>query len=104
MKFWRDVVLTYDGNECLVWPFARTDAGYGNLYHCGKIHLVHRITCKESHGGPPTPRHMAIHSCGNGNVGCVTKSHLKWGTQSENMVDFHRHGREGKCVSFVKII
>ena len=35
---------------------------------------------------------MAIHSCGQGHLGCVNPAHLRWGSHVENMADRIAHG------------
>jgi hypothetical protein len=87
----RDVVLTYTGDECLLWPFATTD-GYGRVWHKGKVEIVSRVVCEIEHGPAPSPDYDAAHSCGNGDKGCVTKRHLSWKTRSGNMEDARAHG------------
>ena len=92
LRYFRGTVLTYDGDECLVWPFSRSTAGYGYLCDGGKSFLVSRLVCEAVYGEPPTPKHEAAHSCGNGHLGCVTKIHLRWATHTENIADTIRHG------------
>jgi hypothetical protein len=87
------VVLAYDGNECLIWPYARIKAGYAQL---GGGKYVHRLACEELYGPPPTPEHEAAHSCGNGHLGCVAKRHLSWKTHAENMADKLIHGTHNR--------
>jgi len=87
-RYFREVVLPYDGDECLTWPFGKTPTGYGKLN--GKI--ASRLLCEEANGPPPTPDHDAAHSCGKGHLGCVTKRHLSWKTRAENMADQLMHG------------
>lgn len=91
-RYFRDVVLPYDGNDCLQWPFGKTPGGYGKLD--GKI--ASRVLCEEVNGPPPTPKHDAAHSCGRGHLGCVTKRHLSWKTRAENMADQLTHGTRGR--------
>lgn len=86
-RFLRDVVLPYDGDDCLTWPFTDRGTGYGRIRLDGREVSVNRIICEAEHGPPPTPKHEATHSCGNGHLGCVTKRHLRWGTHAENMAD-----------------
>lgn len=88
-EFYRDVVVPYDGDDCLIWPFTRLIDGRGQM---GRK-LVHRVLCEAVHGPPPTPVHEAAHSCGNGRGGCVTKRHLSWKTPAENMMDKRSHGQ-----------
>jgi hypothetical protein len=92
LRYYRDIVLTYEGDECLIWPFARTGAGYGHLKISRKQQFVHRLVCHEEHGPPPTTAHLAAHSCGNGHLGCVARKHLSWKTPSQNYDDSIQHG------------
>jgi len=94
-RYFRDVVLVYDGNDCLPWPYDRSTAGYGRLKYNGKQKNVSRLVCEVAEGQPPTDRHEAAHSCGNGHIGCVTKRHLSWKTPAENSFDRIRHGTSG---------
>lgn len=73
-KFLREVVLPYDGDECLLWPFARSRGGYGKIAVNSRLRTVSRLICEDAHGPPPTAIHEAAHSCGKGHLGCVTKS------------------------------
>jgi hypothetical protein len=40
-----------------------------------------------TNGPPPTSKHQAAHSCGKGNLGCVSPKHLSWKTRAENEAD-----------------
>lgn len=91
-RYFREVVLAYEGDECLAWPFARFRDGYGEIQIDGKPKGVHRHVCEEAHGPAPTPEHQAAHSCGRGKFGCVTKRHLSWKTNLENKADELIHG------------
>lgn len=95
-RYFREVVLTYEGDECLIWPFARGRLGYAYLYEAGRLRRVHRLVCEEENGSPLTPKHHAAHSCGNGHLGCVTRKHLSWKTPSENQMDRVRHGTSNR--------
>ncbi len=70
------------GDECVSWPFGRMHKGYGQLGHLGKSHKAHRMLCEMVYGPPPTDKHQATHSCGNGHLGCVNPNHLEWKTSS----------------------
>lgn len=94
-RYFREVVLTYEGNDCLPWPYALTK-GYGQIWIDGRMHLVSRIICEEVHGPPPTPEHHAAHSCGKGHEACVTKGHLDWKTPSGNQADRLVHGTHSR--------
>lgn len=95
-RFYREVVLAYDGDECLQWPYAVNEHGYGKLFRDAGMRRVPRLVCDEANGPPPTPDHEAAHSCGNGNKGCCTKRHLSWKTSAENKADMLEHGTRVK--------
>jgi hypothetical protein len=79
--YYRDTVLPYDGDDCLIWPFAHDTNGAARMRgDDGRLVQVARVLCEEIHGPPPTANHLAIHSCGNGDRSCVTKNHLSWET------------------------
>lgn len=87
MRFLREDVLRYSGDDCLPWPYARDTGGYGILRIGGQRHVVSRWVCEATNGAPPEPTYEATHSCGNGHLGCVTKRHLRWGTHAQNMAE-----------------
>lgn len=91
-RFYHEVVLRYDGDECLIWPFSRTPSGYARMGIGRKICRVSRVLCEEVNGPPPTPEHEAAHSCGGGTRGCVNPRHLRWATKLENAADRVKHG------------
>ena len=92
LRYFHEVVLAYDGDECLLWPYAKDGPGYAKLWHDGKVRTVSRLVCEHFIGVPPTPAHEAAHSCGKGNLGCVAKRHLRWATPTENHADKVAHG------------
>lgn len=104
-RYFNEVVMTYEGDECLTWPYQRDKKGYARFDKDGRGHLVARIICKEVHGKPPTPKHEAAHSCGKGLSGCVTKGHVSWKTHADNMTDTIRHGtsQRGTKNTFAKL-
>ena len=93
MLWLRDVALPYHGDDCLIFPFGRARDGYCNVGRQGKSIKVHRLLCQRIHGDPPTPKHHAAHSCGNGHLGCVNPRHLSWKTPSENFLEGQQHPR-----------
>lgn len=101
--FIQQVVLTYQGEECLLWPYSTAGNGYGAFYQNGRTTYVHRFVCAEVNGPAPTPKHQVAHSCGKGHLGCVAPSHLRWATKKENEHDKFLHGtrvpsiRSSKC-------
>ncbi|MGN7750604.1 hypothetical protein [Sinorhizobium sp. 22678] len=62
----------------------------------GERGIVSRFLCEDTKGAPPTPKHEAAHSCGNGKFGCVTKRHISWKTPAENQADRLAHGTHNR--------
>jgi hypothetical protein len=91
-KFYEDIILPYDGDDCLIWPYNRDTNGYAQMHVAVKKVTVSRKLCEDVNGPPTTPEHDAAHSCGNGHLGCVTKRHLSWKTKKENQADKLSHG------------
>ena len=95
-KWLLENVFSYEGNECLIWPFGDNGFGYGQIWLDGKIRLVHRVVCEQIHGKPPTSKYDAAHSCGNGHLKCVNPHHLRWASRSENLMDRVGHGTHNR--------
>lgn len=92
LDHYRIVVLLYEGDDCLIWPYSRHESGRGVITIDGRGSYVSRFLCEDIYGPPPTPDHQAAHSCGKGHLGCVTKRHLRWATREENEADKIIHG------------
>lgn len=86
------LVLAYEGEYCVPWPYNKNEKGYGRIGIDGRPTLVSRLACERENGPPPTPKHQAAHSCGNGHLGCVTRLHLSWKTHKQNMEEAVTHG------------
>lgn len=83
---------SYDGEDCLIWPYARLKNGHAVINIGGKVKIVSRLVCESANGQPPSPKHEAAHSCGNGHLGCIAPKHLRWATRLENERDKFIHG------------
>ena len=94
VQFLRSMV-GHNGNECVLWPYCKDGNGRGQCAFNGRLVLAHRFLCEIVNGKPPSARHHAAHSCGNGHLGCVNPNHLSWKTQAENEADKRNHGRSG---------
>ena len=81
-----------DTDDCVIWPYSRNNKGYGEVRVAGRKKYAHRIVCASVNGPPPSSRHQAAHSCGNGHLGCVNPRHLSWKTPVENCADKVDHG------------
>jgi hypothetical protein len=92
LAYFNDVVLTYDGDDCLIWPYATIKSGYASLSKDNKVQYVHRLVCEHIHGPAPSSEYEVAHSCGKGRLGCVCSRHLSWKTRTGNMADAISHG------------
>lgn len=95
-RFLDDVVRTWHRDDCLLWPYSMSDAGYGVIWIEGKMQRVSRLICEENHGPAPSAKHEAAHSCGKGHRGCVNRHHLHWATPSENQLERAIHGTSNR--------
>lgn len=84
--------VSHAGEDCLIWPFRRTPAGYARYTRGRTGTTASREMCRLAHGESPTPMHQAAHSCGKGDKGCVNPQHLRWATPAENNADKAAHG------------
>ena len=84
--------LGHDGDECLLWPYGKSNKGYGLAVINGKQKTASRWMCILAHGKPIGDRNEAAHNCGN--PACVNPKHLRWATHKENMADRMLHGTE----------
>lgn len=80
-------------DQCWEWPLHRNVQGYGQVSLIGqkKRWPAHRRVCFLAHGEPPTPKHIACHSCDN--PPCVNPHHLRWDTYKGNADDRTARGR-----------
>ncbi len=88
-----EAALRHGSNQCFVWPFSKNNKGYAQINLDGKKFLVHRLICEEVNGPPSNERPFAIHSCGNGHLGCISPKHVRWGSCTDNITDMIAHGR-----------
>lgn len=97
---WIKLFSEYTGDQCIVYPFSTAASPRGELTFNFKKMSAHRAMCLKVNKLPADPKLMALHDCGNGHLGCVTPSHLYWGTAGDNAKDAARHRKEGKpgCV------
>ena len=85
-RFLQEVVLPYDGDDCLLWPYSCKNGGYGQL---GQQN-VSVIVCKHANGPAPDGKKHACHNCGN--PSCCNPKHLHWNDQKGNMADRIKRG------------
>jgi hypothetical protein len=95
-NYFRQVVIPYSGDDCLIWPYAKFGNGYAHMADRDRDYLVHRRACEEVNGPAPSPEHEARHTCGNGHLGCCNPRHTTWGTHTENEADKIIHGTSNR--------
>lgn len=101
---WIQTNLSFDGDECLIWPFSTDTYGYGILKLSSQSTSASRYTCILAHGEPPSERHQAGHSCGKGHLGCVNQKHLRWVTPLENQADKILHGTANNKITDEEVL
>lgn len=92
---WLKNNVSFCGDDCLTWPFAKGANGRGGIYFRRKITRPARAMCILAHGEPPEGMVVA-HSCGRGHEGCVNPHHIRWATQADNEADKVRHGTSNR--------
>lgn len=73
---------------CILWPFAKTKAGYGKIVVDGKLVGAHAEALERSGHPKPSGRHVAAHApqvCHQ--PACINPRHLRWALPDENMGD-----------------
>lgn len=92
-RFIREVAVSYDRDDCLIWPFYRNNRGYACVRDGGRsMRSAARVVAELALGLPSDATFDTAHSCGNGHLGCVNPRHLRWATRTENMADTAAHG------------
>jgi hypothetical protein len=89
-RFMQHVAVRAVG-ECWEWQ-ASTDGRYGDVFWEGRTQKAHRVSWM-LHRGPIPDGLLVLHGCDN--PPCVNPNHLFLGTQSVNIRDCTRKGRNG---------
>lgn len=77
--------------DCWIWIGAKNGKGYGSTWIGNKVALAHRAMF-EVHNGPIPPGMLVCHRCDN--PACINPEHLFLGTNSDNLQDSKRKGRQ----------
>lgn len=84
----KNAVATRDRSDCWEWPFKSTTSGYARMSTRKASHIALELDGRQR---PKAPGDFALHSCDNRL--CVNPSHLRWGTQEDNVGDAVSRGR-----------
>ena len=76
---------------CLVTTRSRDRSGYARQSFRGRMSVASQLVACHYMGPCPDGQEVR-HLCGRGNKGCVTASHLRYGTRRDNKMDSVHHG------------
>lgn len=95
---WLKRNIIKETDECIVWPFAKTSRGYGQVWCFGKQRSTHRVAFHLATGFDLDSVLDVLHKCDN--EPCFNPKHLFSGTQKDNVRDSsikERNGKGTKC-------
>lgn len=91
--------VNWKNEACYMWPrdFTSNRPIIASFYVPGLTRkspvTASRAIYMIAHNAPNLPRTQnVLHSCGNGEKGCVAVNHLYLGTVKDNWHDWHKHG------------
>ena len=97
------VSIDNPGDDCIIWPHAKSRAGYGHVWDDSKVRRVHIIAlelkiprpigkvCSIKGNWLPGDKLVAAHGPCHNKL-CFNPRHLSWNTVAENMADKKRDG------------
>lgn len=77
---------------CWLWGGTKLQTGYGRIWVGQRMELAHRYAYAVAHRCTVHPQTVIMHRCDNPQ--CVRPSHLKAGTQADNVRDQIAKGRK----------
>jgi hypothetical protein len=86
-RFWAKVDRT---GRCWLWTAGVDSCGYGVFWYEGAPQRAHRVSWQLTRGRIPR-RRKVLHRCDT--PGCVRPTHLRLGTQRDNILDCVARGR-----------
>lgn len=93
-RFWSRVNIdnTFENDACWDWLGCKDAAGYGFFRDNRVQYRAHRYSMMLARRAPIPDGHVVCHRCDN--PSCVRPSHLFVATQTENIADRDRKGRQ----------
>lgn len=96
ITFWDRVYsLTERNGECLLFTGSKDDCGYGRINQNGKLVRLHRAVWERDHW-PLGDGWVVMHTCDN--PACIEPTHLRVGTQRDNIADMDAKKRRRSLV------
>lgn len=93
-RFWDNVGITGNDDECWEWMATRNRNGYGCFYIGGKSRLSHRIAFELVYGRIYDPDICVTHSCDNRR--CCRPDHLFAAMKQDNNQDMVSRSRNAR--------
>jgi hypothetical protein len=88
---WLLQAIKLDTDDCIPWPFAKDDNGYGKIWFMGVLCLASRVALHLHNGFDLGSPLEAMHTCDN--PPCINPRHLIPGTHKQNFLDASKKGR-----------
>ena len=89
---WLLAAISHKGNDCLEWPYAKTEYGYGQISIQGRLLMVNRVIAGALFGRELQGHdECVLHSCDN--PPCCNPKHLRVGNHTDNAKDSSVRGR-----------
>lgn len=87
LAFLESALLMYT-DACILWPYTKNDAGYGQVWCDGQLKRASRVVLERKLGRPMVSGTHAAHAPGIcHNPACINPRHLREASIADNMAD-----------------